>query len=125
MGHLGELKRGDVFFRTHNLLNTGNGTAAFKWGSTNAYTEDKDGKAVYVWSVIERIVDDYLSNGVRPYLQLGFMPEAMSSAKPGTPCQHSWRPDFTYELIAGGLECAPQGLRQMGQTGLPVDAPQC
>src|ERR1700709_754711 len=26
MGHLGELKRGDVFFRTHNLLNTGDGT---------------------------------------------------------------------------------------------------
>jgi len=44
MGHPGELKRGAVFFRTNNLLNTGDGTAAFKWGSTNAYTEDKDGK---------------------------------------------------------------------------------
>ena len=28
MGHLGERKRGAVFFRTHNLLNTGDGTAA-------------------------------------------------------------------------------------------------
>src|SRR5262245_28567953 len=28
-----------VFMRVHNLLTTGDGTAALKWGSTNAYTE--------------------------------------------------------------------------------------
>ncbi|MBC7644392.1 MAG: beta-xylosidase, partial [Thermoleophilia bacterium] len=87
MGHLGELRRGDVYFRAHNLLNTGDGTAAFKWGSTNAYTEDKDGKPDYDWSGTDRIIDSYLAKGVRPYLQLGVMPEAMSSAKPGTPYQ--------------------------------------
>src|SRR5215813_1138146 len=27
-----------VFMRTHNLLTSGDGTAALKWGSTNAYT---------------------------------------------------------------------------------------
>src|SRR5450432_460751 len=35
LGELGALKPGDVFFRTHNLLNTGDGTPALKWGSTN------------------------------------------------------------------------------------------
>jgi xylan 1,4-beta-xylosidase len=108
MGHLGELKRGDVYFRAHNLLNTGDGTAAFKWGSTNAYTEDKDGKPVYNWTLVDNIIDSYLKNGVRPYLQIGFMPEAMSSAKAGTPYRHSWRPGFAYNLIEGGWNAPPK-----------------
>src|SRR6476646_3016657 len=29
-----------VFVRTHNLLTSGDGQPALKWGSTNAYTED-------------------------------------------------------------------------------------
>src|SRR5262245_30988133 len=29
-----------VYVRVHNLLTSGDGTAALKWGSTNAYTED-------------------------------------------------------------------------------------
>ncbi|MDD5186371.1 MAG: hypothetical protein PHS84_14025, partial [Paludibacter sp.] len=29
-----------VFARAHNLMNTGDGTASLKWGSTNMYTED-------------------------------------------------------------------------------------
>jgi xylan 1,4-beta-xylosidase len=115
MGHLGELRRGDVYFRAHNLLNTGDGTAAFKWGSTNAYTEDKDGKPVYDWSDTDRIIDSYLAKGVRPYLQLGFMPEAMSSAKPGTPYQHAWRPGFAYNLIEGGWNAPPKDYAKWGE----------
>ena len=30
--------------RTHNLLTTGDGPPALKWGSTNAYTEDANGR---------------------------------------------------------------------------------
>jgi xylan 1,4-beta-xylosidase len=41
LGHLGSLKPKEVFFRTHSLLVTGDGTPALKWGSTNAYTEDQ------------------------------------------------------------------------------------
>ena len=33
-----------VHMRAHNLLTTGDGTPALKWGSTNAYTEDARGK---------------------------------------------------------------------------------
>ncbi|MBW8893783.1 MAG: hypothetical protein JF617_17340, partial [Burkholderiales bacterium] len=108
MKHLGDLRPGNVYFRAHNLLNTGDGTPAFKWGSTNAYTEDRDGKPVYDWTVTDRIIDTYLERGVRPYLQIGFMPQALSSAKPGTPYQHSWRPGFAYDLIAGGWNAPPK-----------------
>jgi len=113
--NLGELRPGQVYFRTHNLLNTGDGTGAFKWGSTNAYTEDKDGKPVYNWTIVDGILDAYLARGVRPYLQIGFMPEALSSAKPGTPYQHSWRPGFAYELIEGGWNAPPKDYAKWGE----------
>ena len=115
MKHLGELRPGSVYFRAHNLLNTGDGTPAFKWGSTNAYTEDRDGKPVYDWTVTDRIIDSYLERGVRPYLQIGFMPQALSSAKPGTPYQHSWRPGFAYDLIAGGWNAPPKDYAKWGE----------
>src|SRR5690242_8024806 len=35
IGELGALRPKRVYFRTHNLLNTGDGTPALKWGSTN------------------------------------------------------------------------------------------
>jgi xylan 1,4-beta-xylosidase len=105
---LGDLRKGDVFFRAHSLMSSGDGTPAFKWGSTNMYSEDKDGKPVYNWTIIDNIIDTYLKHGVRPYLQLGFMPEALSSARPGTQYQHSWRPGFAYELIAGGWNAPPK-----------------
>ena len=104
---LGKLRQGGVYFRAHNLLNTGDGTPAFKWGSTNVYTETKDGKPVYDWTVVDRIIDTYLARGVRPYLQIGFMPEALSTAPAGTPYQHSWRPGFDYRLIATGWTYPP------------------
>lgn len=108
MQRLGELRPGSVYFRTHNLLNTGDGTAAFKWGSTNAYTEDAQGRPVYDWTVVDRIIDSYLQRGVRPYLQIGFMPQALSSAPAGTPYQHSWRPGFGYQLIAAAWNAPPK-----------------
>ena len=108
MGHLGALRPGDVYFRAHNLLNTGDGTAAFKWGSTNIYTEDKDGRPVYDFTVTDRIIDTYVQRGVHPYLQLGFMPQAMSSAPAGEPYQHSWRPGFAYNLIEGAWNAPPK-----------------
>jgi xylan 1,4-beta-xylosidase len=90
LAELGELRPGDVFFRAHNLLCTGDGTPALKWGSTGIYAEDKDGKPVYNWTIVDRIVDTYRARGVHPYLELGFMPEALSTNP--EPYQHEWRP---------------------------------
>jgi xylan 1,4-beta-xylosidase len=108
VAELGDLRRGEVFFRAHSLMTSGDGTPAFKWGSTNMYTEDKAGNPVYNWTIVDNIIDTYVKNGVHPYLQLGFMPEAMSSAKPGTPYRHSWRPGFAYDLIEGGWNAPPK-----------------
>jgi hypothetical protein len=80
-----------VFMRVHNLLTSGDGSAALKWGSTNVYTEDAAGRPVYDWTVLARIVDSYRARGLKPFVQLGFMPEALSSAPAGV----SYRPSAT------------------------------
>jgi xylan 1,4-beta-xylosidase len=112
---LGKLKQGEVYFRAHNLLSSGDGTAAFKWGSTNAYTESKNGSPIYDWTVVDRIIDTYLERGVRPYLQIGFTPEAMSSAPEGVPYQHLWRPGFEYDLIGTGWSYPPKSYEKWGE----------
>lgn len=115
LASLGKLRPGEVYFRTHNLLNTGDGTPAFKWGSTDIYTETESRQPVYDWRVVDRIIDTYLKRGVRPYLQLGFMPEALSSAPAGTPYQHPWRPGFEYPLIATGWSYPPSNYDKWGE----------
>ena len=103
---LGELEPREVYFRTHNLLNTGDGTPALKWGSTNAYTEDAQGRPRYDWTVVDRIFDTYLERGVRPYVQIGFMPQALST-KP-EPYQHEWRPGLPYGDVYTGWAYPPK-----------------
>src|SRR5882757_6683908 len=51
VGELAALSSSRVYIRTHFMLATGDGTPGFKWGSTNAYTEDASGKPVYDWTV--------------------------------------------------------------------------
>src|SRR6185312_3751850 len=57
---LGSLRPGDVYFRAHNLLTTGDGSPDFKWGSTNLYTE-KEGKPVYDYTIVDHIIDSWLA----------------------------------------------------------------
>ena len=110
---LGELRPQGVFFRTHNLLCTGDGTPALKWGSTNAYTEDPAGRAVYDWRIIDGIFDTCLAQGVRPYVELGFMPQAMS-IRP-EPYQHRWTPEARYDEIFTGWAYPPKDYEQWAE----------
>src|SRR5438105_2461816 len=68
-----------VYFRAHNLLTTGTGEGSLKWGSTNVYTELSDGTPVYDWTITDRIFDALTRNGVQPLVEVGFMPEALST----------------------------------------------
>jgi xylan 1,4-beta-xylosidase len=87
---LGKLAPDRIYFRTHNLLTSGDGTPALKWGSTNIYTEDVQGRPVYSWTIVDHIFDTYRARGVRPYVEIGFMPEALSIHP--QPYQHDFRP---------------------------------
>ena len=94
-----------VFVRAHNLLTTGDGTAALKWGSTNAYTEDANGKPIYNWTILDSIFDTYIQRGMKPLAQIGFMPEALSS-KP-QPYRHYWKPGMSYKEVFTGWAYPP------------------
>ena len=106
LGQLGELRPGEVYFRTHNLLTSGDGTPALKWGSTNAYTYDAEGKPVYDWTITDRIFDALLARGVRPYVQIGFMPQVLSTRP--DPYRHEWRPGLPYNRIMTGWRYPPK-----------------
>jgi xylan 1,4-beta-xylosidase len=95
-----------VFVRTHNLLTTGDGTPALKWGSTNAYTEDASGRPKYDWTIVDRIFDTYLERKMKPLVQIGFMPEALST-KPH-PYRHEWAPGRPYGSIYTGWAHPPK-----------------
>lgn len=88
LGDLGQENHGPVYIRTHNLFTTGNGEASLKWGSTNAYTEDVSGNPIYSWTIVDRIFDTYKATGLKPIVELGFMPEAMSTHP--EPYRHSF-----------------------------------
>ncbi len=106
LGDLGELAPGQVYFRAHNLLCTGDGTPALKWGSTNIYTEDEQGNPVYDFTIVDAIFDAYLARGVRPFVQLGFMPKDLSTRP--EPYQHAWDPTKKYEEIMTGWSYPPK-----------------
>jgi xylan 1,4-beta-xylosidase len=106
LSELAALSPVPVFVRTHNLLTSGDGTPALKWGSTNAYTEDAAERPRYDWTIVDRIFDTYVERGMKPLVQIGFMPEALS-VKPA-PYRHAWAPGQEYKTIFTGWAYPPR-----------------
>jgi xylan 1,4-beta-xylosidase len=79
LSELGKLGEPQVYFRCHHLLTSGDGSYALKWGSTSAYKEDTNGMPIYDWKINDKIFDTYLERGIKPYVQIGFMPEALTT----------------------------------------------
>jgi xylan 1,4-beta-xylosidase len=79
LGEVGRSADAPVYFRAHNLFTTGIGDGSLKWGSTNVYTEREDGTPGYNWTITDRIFDAMRDAHVRPIVELGFMPEALST----------------------------------------------
>lgn len=110
---ISKLSRVPVNVRVHSLLVTGDGTAALKWGSTNAYTEDAAGKPVYDWTIVDKIFDTFIERGMKPIAQIGFMPEALS-AKP-QPYRHYWKPGDNYNDIYTGWAYPPKDYQKWSE----------
>ena len=95
-----------VYVRTHNLLTSGDGVPALKWGSTNIYTEDAKGNPVYNFHIVDSIFDTYVNRHMKPLAQIGFMPEALSTHP--EPYQHHWKPGVNYSAIETGWAYPPK-----------------
>jgi xylan 1,4-beta-xylosidase len=79
LGALAGAHAAPIHVRSHFLFNTGDGTPAMKWGSTNVYTEDASGNPVYDWALTDGIFDTLAGVGALPFVELGFMPQALST----------------------------------------------
>jgi xylan 1,4-beta-xylosidase len=90
LSELAALSPVPVYVRAHNLLTSRGDSPGpdLKWGFTDAYTEDKNGNPIYNWTVVDSIIDTYISLGMKPLMEIGFMPKALSS-KP-EPYEHYW-----------------------------------
>ncbi len=57
------------YVRFHAILDDENGV----------YSEDAEGNPVYNWSYVDQIYDSLLATGVRPYVEISFMPKALAA----------------------------------------------
>ena len=113
LSELAALSPVPVQVRVHNLLTSGDGEAALKWGSTNAYTEDAKGNPQYDWTIVDRIFDSFVERGVKPLVEIGFMPEALSR-KP-QPYRHHWDPSQPYGSIYTGWAQPPRDYKKWSE----------
>jgi xylan 1,4-beta-xylosidase len=79
LAELHDLSPVPVYIRAHHLLTSGNGVPELKWSSTNVFTLDAQGKPVYDFKILDEIFDTFKQTGVRPMVELGFMPKDLTS----------------------------------------------
>jgi xylan 1,4-beta-xylosidase len=56
------------------------------------YEEDEETKTEYRFTYIDRVFDDYLSMGIKPFVEIGFMPNQLAS---GTQTVFYWKGNVT------------------------------
>jgi xylan 1,4-beta-xylosidase len=83
LGELHDLSPVPVYIRAHHLLTSGDGVPELKWSSSNVFSLDANGKPVYDFTITDRTFDAYRDAGVRPFVELGFMPKELASTVPG------------------------------------------
>ncbi len=59
------------YVRFHDIFHDHNGV----------YGETKEGQPIYNWSYVDQIYDGVLANGVRPFIELSFMPSALAASQ--------------------------------------------
>jgi xylan 1,4-beta-xylosidase len=101
-----------VYIRAHHLLTSGNGTAELKWSSSNVFTLDASGKPVYDFTITDQTFDEFQRAGVRPMVELGFMPRDLAATVPGITDYQIHYPGNT---IAGASNNPPRDYALWGE----------
>ncbi|MEK6396876.1 MAG: beta-xylosidase [Terriglobus sp.] len=102
-----------VTIRVHHLLTSGNGVPDLKWSSTNVYSEDAQGKPIYNFTILDGIFDAFRDAGVRPMVELGFMPEALAANVPGRTQPYQVR--YPASTISGSSNNPPKDFAKWGE----------
>ncbi len=77
------------YVRFHNILHD----------EVGVYDEDAQGRAVYNFSYVDQIYDGLLAEGVKPFVELSFMPKKLASAD-------FWHPFFYHPNISNPKDYA-------------------
>jgi xylan 1,4-beta-xylosidase len=91
LASFGAFQEQPYYVRAHHLLCTGNCHGVYKWGSTNAYLEDDAGTPVYDWTFIDLTLDAIVRQGLRPFVELGFMPRELADPARYDSAQDNYR----------------------------------
>jgi xylan 1,4-beta-xylosidase len=107
---LHDLSPEPVYIRVHHLLTSGDGKAELKFSSTNIYSEDSNGKPVYSFAIIDAIFDAYQAAGVRPLVELGFMPKDLAAELPDR--HEPYQVHYPQSTISGTSNNPPKDYRK-------------
>ena len=107
LGELAQMSPVPVYIRAHHLLTSGDGTPELKWSSTGVYSEDAQGMLVYEWRIFDGIFDAYKAAGVKPMVELGFMPKDLAATLPGKPDQ-PYQKHFPGDVLGGASNNPPK-----------------
>lgn len=98
-----------VYIRAHHLLTSGNGVPELKWSSTNVFSIGAEGKPVYNFKILDGIFDAYKAAGVRPFVELGFMPKDLAvNPEP-------YQIHYPHNTISGGSNNPPKDYAMWGE----------
>ncbi len=109
-----------VYIRAHHLLTSGDGKAELKFSSTNVYTEDANGKPVYNFKILDGIFDAYKAAGVRPMVELGFMPKDLAADLPNR--HEPYQVHYPKSTISGKSNNPPRDYAKWGELARVVTA---
>jgi len=109
---LHDLSPEPVYIRAHHLLTSGNGIAELKWSSSNVFSLDASGKPVYDFTITDQTFDEYMRAGVRPFVELGFMPEDLAAEVPGI---SEYQLHYPKQTMGGSVNNPPKDFAMWGE----------
>ena len=112
LGELHDLSPVPVYIRAHHLLTSGNGVAELKWSSSNVYSLDAGGRPVYDFTITDQTFDEFKMAGVRPMVEIGFMPKDLAATIPGVDTYQVHYPGST---ISGASNNPPRDYAAWGE----------
>ena len=113
LGELHDLSPVPVYIRAHHLLTSGDGVAELKWSSTNVYSEDAQGHPVYDFKLLDGIFDAYQEAGVRPMVELGFMPRDLAADLPDR--HEPYQVHYPASTVSGASNNPPKDYAKWGE----------
>ena len=113
LSELHDLSPVPVHIRAHHLLTSGDGKAELKFSSTNVYTEDANGRPVYDFKLLDGIFDAYKAAGVRPMVELGFMPRDLAADLPNR--HEPYQVHYPHSTVSGNSNNPPKDYAKWGE----------